>query len=254
MSDYYYLASSLPALEIGEIPRVSFDELMDDLHLNLLSEDLHKAEVLRRWIDIKNLGASFRSDDINPRGNVDLEDIATIEKYPLYIQEFLGEHESNEERVKYFPKLLALFFQNELPQAEGFLEQYLRFERDWRLVMVGFRAKVLQRDLAEELQYEDPEDILVAHILAQKDAPTYEPPVWFSNLKEIFEECKDEPIKLHKALCQYRFSILERLFQKEFFSIDRILGYMTQLIIVEQWLELDANTGKAILNEAVKEM
>ena len=257
MIDYYYLASSLPSLEIGEIPRVCFGDFIESCRLNLDPEDLAKTKVVRRWTDVTNLGAFFRGDSLDPRGNVSADDIEDMvmmrEGFSGYICDFLKEYDSKEDRLRYFPRLLSYFFKEEIPCSEGFLHEYLRFERDFRLVMTGFRSKILGRDVSVELQYEDPDDIIVAQILAQKDSPSFEPPVWFSNLKEAFEDNRHDPIKLHKAMYEYRFSIMERLFQKEFFSMDRILGYMTQLIIVEKWLELDEEKGKDILKQRIGE-
>lgn len=257
MKDYFYLASSLPPLEIGQPPLVHFEELMDAFKINLHEEDMRKVEVMRRYIDIVNLGAFFRGDELDPMGNIPADNMERAvlegEGLPRYVCDFLEEYDSNEERAKHYPKLLVFFFKEEIASSEGFLHHYLRFERDWRLVMVGFRAKLLGKDVAVELQYEDPEDIIVAQILAQKDSPTYEPPVWFGRLKETFEENRDHPLKLHKAICEYRFAMMEHLSEREFFSMDRVLGYLAQLVIVEQWLKLDEQEGKAILDKMVKE-
>ena len=43
------------------------------------------------------------------------------------------------------------------------------------------------------------------------------------------------------------------MFEGDMFSIDRVLGYHAQLLIVEQWMELDEQQGKAIVDKMVKE-
>ena len=113
--------------------------------------------------------------------------------------------------------------------------------------MLGFRAKLIGRDISKELQFEDSSDIIVAQILAQKDAKSFEPPYGYENLRFIFEKYQSEPYKLHKAFCEYRFVKIAELESGSFFSIERILGYMMRLLIVEQWIELDAQEGKKMI-------
>ena len=59
-------------------------------------------------------------------------------------------------------------------------------------------------------------------------------------------------MKIHKALCNYRFIKIEKLAEKDFFSIDYVLSYMVRLIIVEKWLELDKEEGKKILDHLIR--
>ncbi|MFQ5728988.1 MAG: DUF2764 family protein, partial [Waddliaceae bacterium] len=141
----------------------------------------------------------------------------------------------------------------EIQLAEDFVQEYLAFEREWRLVLTGFRAKKLGRDVTAELQFEDPYDEVVAQILAQKDAKTYEPPIRYSDLKTLFEEHYGAPMDLYQALCEYRFRKIEAMYGIDVFSIGRILAYLAQLIIVEKWLDLDKKQGLQVVDAIVKE-
>jgi hypothetical protein len=114
--------------------------------------------------------------------------------------------------------------------------------------MIGLRAKKLGRDVVKELQFEDFSDPIVAHILAQKDAENYEPPIEYKELKEEIAACGDDPWLRYKVLAEYRFRKIDELVEKPLFSIDWILGYMAKLVIVEQMNELDPMKGKMILD------
>ena len=257
MTAYYYLASALPYLEIGHMPKLHFNDFINACKLSLTKKDFEQTKVIRRYIDIANIGAYFLKHPIDHRGNIYQdsidESIAQCKNFSYYIIDYLEKYETQEERLKYYPLLVATFFQEEIPMSYGFLQRYLRFERDWRIVMTGLRSKELKRDVSVELQYEDPSDVLVANILAQKDSPSYEPPVWFSSLKSLFNGNKHNPLKLHKSLCTYRFEKIEKLMEGDFFSLDQILGYMVQLVIVEQWLDLNEEEGKLIMDTMIKE-
>jgi hypothetical protein len=107
--------------------------------------------------------------------------------------------------------------------------------------------------VAAELQFEDPDDEIVAQILAQKDAKTYEPPERYSDLKALFEEHYDAPMELYQGLCEYRFEKIVQMYGIDVFSIDRILAYLARLIIVEKWLDLDKKKGIQVVDAIVKE-
>jgi len=119
------------------------------------------------------------------------------------------------------------------------LHDYLVFEREWRLIMTAFRAKQLGRDVVVELQHEDPHDDVVAQIIAQKDAVTFEPPSGYEALKAIFVEHASEPRELHRALEFYRFSTLDEMMKNEIFSTGFLLGYMARLMICERLQEIE---------------
>lgn len=257
MVNYYYLGTVLPPLSLDSPPEISFEEFERLLRDNFTEKDYRKVRVLRHLYDQLNLQALWLGEPLHPQGEFDetaLEDaILSQTGLPDYVYDFLSKHESKDERLRYFPELLSRTFKIEAAEAEGFLREYLEFEREWRLVFVGFRAKKLGRDIARELQYEDPDDDLVAQVLSQKDAKVYDPPEKYAELKGLFEAYGDDPLALQKAIDQYRFNYIENLVGMDVFSTDRILAYMVQLIIVEKWFALDKNKGIEIVDKIVKE-
>jgi len=256
MANYYFLSSLLPELKIGEPSPLSFHDLDELFEANLLHVDYEKTVIVRRMIDIENIRRLWQGNPVDHRGNLtdkDIEEALLIQDgLPEYVFNYIEEYSSDEDRLQYFSSLTSNFFVNEIRRNEGFLRDYLSFERDWRLVMLGFRVKRLGRDVSHELQFEDSDDMIVAQMLAQKDSKKYEPPDGYEDLKPIFKENVGDPLKLYKALCEYRFKRVEKLLVGELFSIERILGFLVQLIIVEKWNELDHQEGKVIVNKVVK--
>ncbi len=117
---------------------------------------------------------------------------------------------------------------------------------------MAIRAKYLHRDLIKELQFEDPSDYFVRQILVQKDTEEYEPPAQYLEIKELLQAAGSDPWKQNKALSLYRFNKIQEMGRKEPFSIERILAYLAQLMIIEYWNELDQAKGQMIL-DAFKE-
>ncbi|MGM0440017.1 MAG: DUF2764 family protein [Chlamydiota bacterium] len=256
MAEYYYLTSLLPPLTIGDRPGIPFSQFCWLLKVNLSPADYHQTVVIRRFNDIQNLRALWKKGNFDNHGNYtlkELKDILTAEEaLPNYVFDFLKKYNSLEERLQFFPELISTFFAKEIEQASGFLKHYLQFVHDLRLVMVGFRAKKLGRNLEQELQFEDPYDEIVAQIMAQRDSKNYEPPRRFEGLKPIFEENYEKPLELHKKLCQYRFEWLEFLREDQLFSMNKILTHLVQLEMVEKWIELDQQEGKKVVNNIIK--
>lgn len=257
MSNYYFLAASLPDLVLGQKPEISFEELKSRIEINLTKEDLDKARVFGRFVDINNIRAQLLEEPIDPRGNLsekELDEALLVHNIlPEYVFDFLDQFDTVSEKIRNFPGLVSRFFAEEIPKTKGFLQTYLRFQRDWRLVLTALRAKTLKRDLVRELQFEDFSDPLVAQILAERDAPQYEPPEEFRELKEIFLVCGDDPLEQHKAFDAWQFRKIEEMVVKPLFSIDWILSYMALLLIVEYDYELDKNKGKMIVDTLTQE-
>ncbi len=265
MKRYFFLASVLPELHVGNPPEISFNEFMFLCRVNLSKKDFEKTVVIRRYYDLQNLRIVWEKDrldqaleeELDHRANLDengLEDALIMGSgLPDYAYDYLEKYENRQDRLYHFPGLLADYFQAETAQASGFLREYLVFEHEWRLVLAGLRAKQQHRDIAKELQYEDLDDLLVRQLLAQRDSEHYEPPESYHDLKDIFLANQADPLELQLALCRYRFKKIEDMLGTDMFSMDRVLGYMAQLIIIEQWVELDKRKGLQIIDSIVKE-
>jgi hypothetical protein len=257
MKEYPFVSSALPSLEIGHPPLLHFQEFMDLAEENLSAEDLARVRLVQTFIDLNNVRSFWQGNPCDPRGAIPAEEIEMAiedgESYPSFFYDFLDKYDSIEKRLRYFSWLLVRFFKEYGGEGKGFLYEYLNFEREWRLIMAAFRSKVVGRDISLELQFDDPSELIVAHILAQKEAKTYEPVSEYEELKGVFEAHKDAPLALHRALCEYQFIRIEQLTEGELFSIDRILGYMTQLMIVERWLELNEKEGLEIVDKMIEE-
>ena len=252
MGNYYFLAASLPPLALGEKPDLTFEELKERLRINLSPNDYAKTEVLRRFIDLQNIRSLLLEESIDLKGNLnekELDEALLIRNLlPTYVFDFLDQYDSSSLRIKNFHGLLALFFNEETPKQAGFLKCYLTFEREWRLVMMALRAKELGRDIVQELQFEDFSDPLVAQILAQKDAPHYDPPEEYHDLKEKLASCDHDPWFKQKVFAEYRFHKIDDLTDAPLFSIDWILAYLAKWMIVEYWNGLDELKGRMILD------
>jgi hypothetical protein len=256
MTYYYFLASALPALQIGIPPEIEFQEFQDLLKDNLTPVDYQKVKVLRLYYDIQNIRAFWKNKELDPWGNLDENELEEAllarEGLPDYIQDFLDHHTTLSSQLHDFQALPVAYFSTESKKNSGFIREYLSFERELRLVLTAFRAKQLNRDLTVELQFEDPDDDFVALILAQKDAKSYIPPDEYQEIKLLVETYTNDPLALHQALCEYRFKKIQEMLGVDLFSIERILGYMIRLIMVEKWQALCKKKGLEVANKILE--
>lgn len=257
--NYYFLATALPKLHIGAPPDIGFYEFLNLLHDNMTKSDYEKIAVIRRYYDIQNARSFWKGEELDKWGNLDANELEEalvsgegFTKEPVsYVFNFLHDYEKVEDRLYHFPKLVADYYKNEILNAEGFLKEFLIFDREWRLILSAFRAKKLKRDLIKELQYEDPDDPFIAQMIAQKDAPTYDPPEKYRTLKTLYEENNERPLELYQALAEWRFEQVREMIGVDMFSVDRVLAYTTQLILIDKWEELDKKKGLQIVDRIV---
>jgi len=256
MSRYFFLGSILPSIRVGSEPGILFDDLMTLYKDNLGSSDLEKVKAIRGYIDLKNIQNLLKKEEIDHRGNLSEKEldeaIINQEGLPSYLFDFLEEYQEVPEQLRNYSKVFISFFKQMDKKHRGFLREYFRFERSWRVLLAGYRAKKLGVDPAVALQHEDFHDPLIAEILAQKDAPFFEFPFEYVELGEKLKDVGQEPDKQYQLMADFRFHRIRDMVQDHPFSIDYLLGYLVQLMIVEDVFALDEKRGSENLNEMVK--
>lgn len=259
MTNYYYLGTVLPALSFNILPEITFRELVVLLKDNLSPFDYQKTKVLRQFFDILNLRSFWIGEALDPFGEMTSweiqEALASASGFPEYVYDFLQTYPNKEERILHFPFLLVKFFQNTAKLKDRFLYSYMQFERELRLIMTALRAKKLGRNLSLEFQYENPQEELIAQLLAFKESEVNELPEKYLDLKCLFDQFSDDSFHLQESLEVYRFNKIDQLVgMSDIFSSDRILAYLARYMIVQRWFELNKAKGTEIIENLVKEI
>lgn len=253
MHKYYFLAASLPPIAIGSKPDLFFEELKYLLDWSLEPKDKETLYNFRQYIDIKNLKRMFFGKRLDLRGNLDEkslnEALLMEENFPDFVFEFLKKNETLEKKKQNFFLLEAEFLKYQIENTKNdFLLSYFLEERAIKLVFTALRAKEMGKDILEELKHEDKTDPLISQIVDQRDLTSYDPPRGFEKLKEIFVKNTDDPKSLNRTLVDYRFEKNSEMGGKEPFTVDQILGYVSNLMLVEDLYYLDEEKGKAIVD------
>ena len=255
---YYFLGSVLPPLKLGMAPELHFEDLLVLLEENMSARDFKKIAKIRSFIDLQNVKYLLQKEPLDERGNMSEKELdqalVTREGLPEYLYEYLDDYEQTVDQIRHFSSVYVKFFREMEQKEKGFLSFYFNFEREWRLLMIGFRSKRIERDLSKELQYEDFQDPLVAHLLAQKDSPQFEFPFEYQDFDEQVKQAQDHPMDQYQALAKYRFNRLQNQVQDHPFSADYALGYFVQYMLVQDWNQLNNHQGNQKLNGIVKEL
>lgn len=253
MTEYYFVGTFIPKLQIGTPPEITIESYSSLLKENLNPSDYEKFIQLKRFFDIENIRLYWQGLTINHYGNFDkntLEEALLNENgLPDYIYDYMNKYESKEERLRNFAKVYAAFF-NE--SRTGFLKEFFSQERSLHLSLVAMRAKKWGRSILHELQFENPDDDFVAQIMAQKDATHFEPPEEFLEVKTIFEKYSENPFELHQALVNFKFQKIEEMIGLQVFTLDRLLAYYFQLVLVHQWFLMSKEKGIKMINTIVQ--
>ena len=119
-----------------------------------------------------------------------------------------------------------------------------------KIALTALRAKLLQRDIRYELQYEDPYDFLVKDLFEKSidgDIAVFD-----IALQKIYENNYANPLVLQKKLLEFIFENIEREESHwPNFSIDHVIAYMLKLMMVEEWQKLDEIAGKNLVEALI---
>ena len=217
---------------------------------------MQKVKAIQTYIDLKNVESLLKKEPLDGRGNCSEKELdealVNQEGLPNYLFDYLEGIDSVEEQLRHFSKVFITFFREMEKKYSGFLKEYFRFEREWRALLAGYRAKKLGIDPAKALQHENSHDPFVAEILAQKDTPFFEFPFEYQDLGEKLKNVQGDPKGQHQVMMSYRFHRIEEMIEDIPFSLDRLLGYLVELMIVEDVHVLDEQRGSENLDEMVK--
>lgn len=253
---HYFLYNFLPPLEIQTRPDIAFSQLLDSYNVNLTRQEKEKLRVIQLFTDLNNIYAHLTGGRWNSKGTLTQEELKErLEKgedLPPYVLDFFAKYDNPKDQKRFFSEILVEYFQSEKGKHEGFIKEFLRFERELRLLLIAYRSKKIHADIIEELQFEDLNDPLVFDIIARKDAAQYEFPFEYRDLKPAIEQAGRNPLKQHFAILKYRFNHYNRFLEEAPFSLDSLLAYFVQHMILDDYYGLSKEEGKQFLDSILE--
>jgi hypothetical protein len=266
--NYYCLVAGFPDL-IPDDKKLHFSSV--DLR-NYLQEEIHPSdfELVKLFYlpwDHKNLiNLLFESEfDWDERGNysrekleefVDKKQLELIDpsEFPSYFMDFIEFYHDDEEE---FPKIAAVKFLSEgwyktlAESGNDFVIEFGEFKQNMANIMLALNGRKHDIPFEEAIIGDDE----VTHALKRSRARDFGLANEINDMETIvqifeIENILDRELKLDNHTWQF----IDEITFFNYFSIEKVLGLVQKLFIVERWFELDKEKGQQIFNQLLEEL
>lgn len=263
MAQYYFLSSFLLPQNPEARPVYSLLDLDDLLSLNLIKRDFDVYVILKRFFDFDNFAFFFAGKPIvHSFGMVTQENVESMlrsqkwaddDEFEDFFKDFLLRYKTSQERLHHFSSLVREFLSYYQKNSYSeFLRTYFKFKQDLRVILAGFRARLLHQDVSYVLRNEDSSDPVVLQVLIQKDAPHYELPEGFEDLSPVLEDYGRLPHTLNRTFARYEHHKIEEMYRDRYFDAEAVLSEVIAYLFAIRNSEVSAEKGKNIINSMEK--
>lgn len=263
--NYYCLVAGLPDLFFTE-NKQGFSSLSfrNELKSQLSDTDFELVKLLYLPFDNENLITQFfnRNKPFDVLGNFDKEIIENpflysniIPAYFFHFLKWIKDLETSEFNFQIENKLQSLYYEFVLTTKNRFLKEWFSFELNIKNILTAFNCQ--QFNYSGEVQLIPAHSTSTVHSLLI--TKRLKPELFVDEVphaEQIFRiaesnlNIREKEMAIDKILWEY----LDEQTFFHFFSIEKILSYAIKLGIIERWMELDSETGKAMLNQLIEEL
>lgn len=260
--EYFYLVAGLPDILLDESKlKVTAAEVRNDWQEQIDPEDFELVEVLFRKYDNYNLlnlllknGKAF-----DERGNYSLEFLEDQVKEPVstlpeYLSEFIIDFKADnrEGTSKSWENIMEeRFFEYLLTIENDFLREWHELILNLGNVLTGLNCR--KHKLSMEPQMVG-NNYIVENILRSnardfglgQDFPEVDQVIVAWESKNLLER--------EKALDMIKWLWIDENVFFHYFTIERLLGFLLHLEMVERWMKLDRDEGERLFRELLKKL
>lgn len=280
--EYHYVIAGLPVISIGERLWTSMVDFRSHLEAHLHPEDFMLVKFILLQQDHKNLLEYLNSGDIpkETAGNFTLEDFRNPEDYisgtdpeagfmPVYISDILTEQsekksESGSRSIgtgkgadgnkgsldlpAVQRKLDEGFLRLIMNKGNAFLRQYYTFHYDLNNLLTFIKTGI-HRMVQDEFitgataHAQHLREYAGRNLVKDPDFELFDDIISITGSTSFAEE--------EKLTDQLRWRMIEEINRFEYFTIDKILGYLIQMDIAERWEQLDKERGEQQLRNII---
>jgi hypothetical protein len=259
--NYYYLVAGLPDLLLDEGKlKDGFAELRADIASNLHPNDLKLLQTFYLKFDNKNLlNLLTKSNEaFDTRGNFPIDFMEAEIKEPERILPYLKTFIINFKAEN--PTYPETSWENEL---ETYFYEYLlslknKFLHDWFALQLNFGNIATALNCRQHgLSYENEmigNNFVVSAIL-RSNARDFGLAQEFPEIELLLNAWESgNMLEREKAVDLLKWQWIDDQTFFEYFTIEKILGFMLQLEIVERWMLLDTKEGEKMVNELLAKL
>lgn len=263
--NYYCLVAGLPDIIIdGNKPGETSHEFKNELAEQLHSSDYKLAELLYLNYDNNNLLNLLlkQENQFITLGNYTEEYLEEQIKEPTNIVDYMKQlifniktETSGNSNLSSENELQSLFYEYALQVKNDFLEQWFKFDRDIKNILTAVNCHKYGYNIEKQLiPVKDKNEVYEILIKSSPKADLLADEVpYIEKILQIAESEMDISEK-EKALDNIKWKFLDEHTFFNYFTIEKILSFVIKLNIVERWIELDNETGKALFTRLINDI
>ena len=130
------------------------------------------------------------------------------------------------------------FYQRALKHKNRFLRQWFAFDLDLRNTTVAY--------LNDSLGREEGQDIMQLEGRGREEFPEEE------SVNKVLRGA--DILERESGLDELRWRKIEEITMMNYFDIEAVLGFVVKLKIIDRWLQLDPDSGRALFRRMVEEI
>ena len=263
--NYYCLVAGLPDLFFNESKQgYSSLEFRNELKTQLSKTDLELVKLLYLPHDNENLLNLFFEEDepFNLSGNYQKEflenQILIPNEIPDYMVPFLNwakNLETRELNLEIENKLQDLYYKYVVTTKNNFLREWFEFELGIKNILTAFNCKQFNYSPEKHLIQTGKNNSIYSLLINKRlKHEFFEEELPFADQVFRIAESDFSPEEKEKAIDKILWDYLDEQTFFHYFTVEKVLSYVIKLGIIERWLKLDAETGKALLNKLIEEL
>lgn len=263
--NYYYLVAGLPNLIIdGNKPletSLAFKKEMEE-HLHLKDYELIKLLYLQ--YDNKNVLNLLLKQGYahTPIANYPLEYLEEQIKQPTdiidYLKRFIemfNKEAFDKSNLNCEKQLQSLYYDYVLQAKNDFLKQWFSFEYNIKNILTAINCHKFGFDIEKQLITTiDNNEVYEILLKGSPKAAMFTDQVPFANKIVKIATSEMSISEKEKVLDNIKWEFIDEHTSPYYFSIEKILGFIMKVNIVERWQSLDNETGKAFFEKLINEM
>lgn len=262
---YHYLIAGLPDLHLEqEKIWISVADFKKQLEFELYPEDFEQVKLVFLRKDHENLldflksgtvdeenGANYSPEDFKAQTDLFSAIIPQPDILPSYMAELLSDYWGDREfeSLECSQRLAGHYYQHVMQYGCPFLREYTRLEYDIANLLTYIETRNHALDPGDFLTGNSE---LISH-LREHLTKSMTQPADFDLFNEII--CFAELPSIEEKEMKYdqmRWRLIDELLFFESFTIDRVIGYLFQLMMIDRWSRLDHDQGEAQLRKIIK--
>ena len=259
---YYYLIAGLPDILLDETrSKISVSDLLEEIKTQLHPEDHNLLQVLFLKYDNANLlnlllkrEKAFNEGGIYPQDLLEEQIKEPDDRIHNYLRQFieLFKADDREDQDKTWEVVLEeYYFGFLLDISNEFLREWFRFQLNLKNVTTALSCR--KHEIPVESQLIGDNEVVQS--ILRSNARDFGLTQDFPEVEQILAEWERENIlEREKALDSIRWNWIDEHTFFHYFTVEKVIGYLLQLEMVERWMNLDPRKGERMFRELLEKM